>query len=205
MSQRCCGNIWISMLSEDTTAKLNVYAKLVYKWNQSYNLTAAKSVEAIFQEHILDSLRIVSYIKGPNILDVGSGAGFPGIPLAIVLPQYQFTLLDSQIKRTRFLEQVKMELKMQNVVVVHQRIEAFHPLHSFDTIVTRATYALNDFADKTKHLLAQDGEILAMKGKYPTEELQQVSKQYQVVTHKLEPLDFNNERHLVSIKVKIND
>lgn len=181
------------------------FVSLLQKWNRVYNLTASNSTESI-NDHIADSLSIASYLKGPKILDVGSGAGFPGIPLALTLPQFSFTLLDSQIKKTRFLNQVKIELDIKNIEIVKQRIEAFHPNSSFDSIVTRATFSINDFIEKTMRLLNPKGRLLMMKGKYPMDELADVNKiGIKIDVHKLSALEFAKERHLVIIEFAYED
>jgi len=184
-------------LTPKNCAKSWRYIELLLKWNKVHNLTAALTSEEIMLKHFLDSLSIASYIKGPNVLDFGSGGGFPGIPLALALPQYQFTLLDSHGKKTRFLNQVVLELKLANIEVVTKRIEDFVPQKHFATIVTRATSSLHDIIEKVRHVGDENTAILAMKGKYPADELAMVKAPYEV--HKIQLPILNIERHLIKI------
>lgn len=190
-------------LPQDAREKLLLHLSLLAKWNKTYNLTAITNLDAMVTLHLLDSLAIAQLIQGPNILDVGSGAGFPGIPLAIALPQYNFVLLDSNRKKTTFLTNVVAQLKLTNVKVIHERVENFHFAQGFDTIVTRATFSLSDFVTLTKHLLHPKGYLLAMKGQYPTEELQLVDADVNV--EKLHVPGLDAERHVVKIQLRIKN
>lgn len=181
-----------------TVEQLLAYAKLLHQWNQMYNLTGAKTLEDIVLHHLVDSLSITSYIIGPNVLDVGTGAGLPGLPLALVLPNYHFVLLDSIKKKIRFVEHAVTTLGIKNIQVVCERVEKFSFTPGFATIVSRATMSLSELLDKTKHLYCKDGQLLSMKGKYPQEELQQIKKT--VMVYKLEVPGLDAERHLVQIK-----
>ena len=143
------------------------FIKLIEKWNKAYNLTAIRNREDMVRLHVLDSLAIVSFIEGKRVIDIGTGAGLPGIPLAIYLPEIEFTLLDSNAKKTRFVQQAILELKLKNVSVCHNRVEHYHPEKSFDTVITRAFASLSDIVDLTAHLLSKDGVLLAMKGQAP--------------------------------------
>lgn len=178
--------------------KFTHYIELIEKWNKIFNLTAAKNREEIVIKHILDSLSIARYIKGPEILDFGSGAGFPGIPLAILLPAYHFTLLDSLSKKTRFLQTVMVELKLANVTIVNERCENFFPKKNFSDIVTRATCDLNVLMGILRHLITPDTQVLAMQGKYPEAELSKLSYPYQVIQLQVPHLEA--KRHLVCIE-----
>lgn len=160
-------------LTEDKTGQLLHFIKLIEKWNKAYNLTAIRNREDMVRLHLLDSLAIVPYIKGEQVLDIGTGAGLPGIPLAIAMPEIRFTLLDSNAKKTRFVQQAVLELKLYNVAVCHQRVENFHPETTFDEIITRAFTNLPDMVQLTHHLLAKNGVLLAMKGKAPEQEMAQ--------------------------------
>ena len=154
-------------LAEDKIEQLLGFIKLIEKWNKAYNLTAIRDREAMVRLHLLDSLAIVPFIEGKRVIDIGTGAGLPGIPLAIYLPEIEFTLLDSNAKKTRFVQQAILELKLKNVSVCHNRVEHYHPEKSFDTVITRAFASLSDIVDLTAHLLSKDGALLAMKGQAP--------------------------------------
>jgi 16S rRNA (guanine527-N7)-methyltransferase len=139
------------------------YLTLLHKWNRAYNLTAVRDPAVMVSRQLLDSLSILPWLEGPRLLDVGTGAGLPGIPLAIARPDMQFTLLDANGKKIRFVRQAVLELGLQNVSVEQQRIEAFRPQQLFNTITSRAFAELRDFVALTRHLLAPGGQWLAMK------------------------------------------
>lgn len=152
--------------------QLNAFIALLKKWNDVYNLTSITDEKEIERQHIQDSLSIAPYLDGKNILDVGTGAGFPGIPLAIHFPEKHFTLLDSNGKKTRFLIQAASQLKLTNVQIVNARAELWKPTEKFDEIVTRATMSTKEFIHTTAHLLKPKGRWLLMKGQHPELELQ---------------------------------
>ncbi|MEY3289123.1 MAG: hypothetical protein RLZZ419_1365 [Pseudomonadota bacterium] len=154
-------------VAEDNVEKLLSFIKLLEKWNKAYNLTAIRDKEDMVRLHLLDSLAILPFIEGKSVIDIGTGAGLPGIPLAIFLPDIEFTLLDSNAKKTRFVQQAIIDLKLNNVTVCHNRVEQYHPEKSFDTVITRAFANLSDIVDLTAHLLGKDGVLLAMKGQSP--------------------------------------
>jgi 16S rRNA (guanine527-N7)-methyltransferase len=154
-------------LTEDKIEQLLDFIKLIEKWNKAYNLTAIRDREAMVRLHLLDSLTIVPYVEGERVIDIGTGAGLPGIPLAIYFPDIEFTLLDSNAKKTRFVQQAVLELKLKNVSVCHNRVEQYYPEKSFDTAITRAFASLSDIVELTAHLLGKDGVLLAMKGQAP--------------------------------------
>ena len=153
------------------------YLGLLEKWNKAYNLTAVRDPQKMLTHHLLDSLAIMPHVKGPYILDVGSGAGLPGIPLALARPQWHLTLLDANQKKTIFLRQVAIELKMPQVTVVCDRTESWRSPIQFQTIVSRAYSDLSDFVKGAGRLCAPEGLMLAMKGVYPEGELQQLQLQ----------------------------
>jgi len=153
--------------AEGKIEQLLGFIKLIEKWNKAYNLTAIRNREDMVRLHVLDSLAIVPFIEGKRVIDIGTGAGLPGIPLAIYLPEIEFTLLDSNAKKTRFVQQAILELKLKNVSVCHNRVEQYHPEKSFDTVITRAFAGLSDIVELTAHLLNKDGVLLAMKGQIP--------------------------------------
>jgi 16S rRNA (guanine527-N7)-methyltransferase len=154
-------------LSDDKIEQLLGFIKLLEKWNKAYNLTAIRGREDMVRLHLLDSLSIASFIEGKRVIDIGTGAGLPGIPLAIYLPEIEFVLLDSNAKKTRFVQQAILELKLKNVSVCHNRVEQYHPEKGFDTAITRAFAGLSDIVEFTAHLLNKDGVLLAMKGQAP--------------------------------------
>ena len=158
-------------LDPQQQARLLAYVALLYKWNKTYNLTAVRDSLEMVGKHLLDSLAVLPHLRGPRILDVGSGAGLPGIPLAIAAPQLELTLLDSNSKKTRFLVQAKGELGLFNLSVVHSRVEQYRPGRLFDTVTARAFASLADMLAGTAHLIAPGGCLLAMKGEYPADEI----------------------------------
>ncbi|MHC5347329.1 16S rRNA (guanine(527)-N(7))-methyltransferase RsmG [Metapseudomonas furukawaii] len=179
------------------------YLALLIKWNKAYNLTAVRDPDEMVSRHLLDSLSIVPHVGplGDNWLDVGSGGGMPGIPLAILFPERRFTLLDSNGKKTRFLTQVKLELKLANLDVVHSRVEAFTPERPFDGIVSRAFSSLEDFSNWTRHLGDSETRWLAMKGLHPDDELQALPADFRVESaHALEVPGCQGQRHLLILR-----
>ena len=158
-------------LPDAAEAKLLAYLTLLDKWNRVYNLTAVRDVERMVSHHLLDSLAAVPYFRGEAVLDVGSGGGLPGIPLAIARPQLQVTLIDSIAKKTAFLRQAKADLGLANVNVVTGRVEDYRPESGFDVVTSRAFSDLREFVTLTRHLLKPAGRWLAMKGLMPHEEI----------------------------------
>ncbi|OYW24343.1 MAG: 16S rRNA (guanine(527)-N(7))-methyltransferase RsmG [Hydrogenophilales bacterium 12-63-5] len=158
-------------LPADAEAKLLAYLALLDKWNRVYNLTAVRDTERMVSHHLLDSLAAVPFFQGGRVLDVGSGGGLPGIPLAIARPDLQVTLIDSIAKKTAFLLQAKTELGLDNLAVVTNRVEDYRPETGFDLITSRAFSDLREFVALTRHLLKPAGRWLAMKGLYPHEGL----------------------------------
>lgn len=169
-------------LSDFQQQQLLAYLVLLNKWNKAYNLTAVRDPAEMVSRHLLDSLSVAPQVLqgGSRWLDVGSGGGMPGIPLAILFPERSFTLLDSNGKKTRFLTQVKLELKLANVDVVHNRVEQFTPTQHFTDITSRAFSSLDDFANWTRHLGSLDTRWLAMKGIQPDDELQALPEDFQL-------------------------
>jgi 16S rRNA (guanine527-N7)-methyltransferase len=158
-------------LPGETLARALAYLDLLQKWNRSFNLTAVREREAMVTHHLLDSLAIAPYVAGPRVLDLGAGAGLPGIPLALVLPELQFVLLDSNRKKTRFLVQAVAELGLANVEVVAARAEDYRPGTAFDTITARALAEIPQMITWSAPLLRAGGRYLFMKGVFPREEL----------------------------------
>jgi 16S rRNA (guanine527-N7)-methyltransferase len=183
--------------------QLLAYLALLIKWNKAYNLTAVRDPDEMVSRHLLDSLSVQPYVAeaGDNWLDVGSGGGMPGIPLAILFPERQFTLLDSNGKKTRFLTQVKLELKLTNLEVIHSRVEAFKPQQAFSGIVSRAFSSLEDFANWTRHLGDGQSQWLAMKGVHPDDELQALPADFRLAaTHVLKVPGCQGQRHLLILR-----
>ncbi len=143
------------------------FVTLLQKWNKTYNLTAIETTQEIVNKHILDSISVVPYLAGSRIIDVGSGAGLPGIPLAIMCQDKQFVLIDANIKKTRFIQQSIIEIGLKNVQVLHRRVEQYAPSHEFDTVVSRAYAASSKFFETTKHLTTH-GQFVLMLGKQTT-------------------------------------
>ncbi len=167
----------------EVVEKLGAYVSLLSKWNKAYNLTAIRNLEDMVSRHILDSLSLVTTLsKNPavNIIDVGTGPGLPGIPLSIVFPERQFTLLDSNSKKTRFLNQCKIELDLGNINIVYQRAEKYIPARLFDIVISRAFSSLDNMVRWCDHLLDKKGVFFAMKGQYPEQEIKQIANRYQI-------------------------
>jgi len=158
-------------LTESQHHQLLAYLALLIKWNKAYNLTAVRDPDEMVSRHLLDSLSIMSFVEGERWLDVGSGGGMPGIPMAILFPGTKVTVLDSNGKKTRFLTQVKLELKLDNLQVIHSRAEAFEPVQPFNGIISRAFSSLEDFTQWTRHMGDAQTHWLAMKGLHPADEL----------------------------------
>lgn len=179
------------------------YVALLQKWNSTYNLTALRDVDSMISHHLIDSLTLLPYVQNAEtLMDVGSGGGMPGIPTAIARPDLQITLLDSNTKKTTFLQQAVIELGLSNVTVAAGRVEAMHD-KKVDVVTSRAFAELADFISLTKHLLNNNGYWAAMKGVYPYEELEHVPAS--VVVEKVEKIEIpmlQGERHMVIMRPK---
>ena len=187
-------------------AKLIAYLHLLEHWNRHFNLTAVREVEQMLPRHLLDSLSALPYLAGRSILDIGTGAGLPGLPLAIVCTDRQFTLLDSNGKKTRFLRQVVHELDLRNVAVHQERVEAFSPDAKFDTLIARAFAALPDMLGRCAHLMEPGTRFVAMKGVLPASELSALPPGFKVTT--VAPIrvpGLDAERHIVVVQREQND
>ncbi len=175
------------------------YLSLLSKWNKVYNLTAVRNPLDMVTLHLLDSLSVLPYMSGTRLLDVGSGAGLPGIVLAICLPELQVTTIDTVQKKAIFMRQVKGELGLGNLQVVHARVEAFEAGSLYEMIISRAFSELDQFMALSQHLLAEDGHWLAMKGVSPQAELDAL-KVKNAEVYPLFVAGLNAERHLAVIK-----
>jgi 16S rRNA (guanine527-N7)-methyltransferase len=186
-------------VSRETQEKLLAYIALLQKWNKVYNLTAVRELREMVTLHLLDSLSVLPYVNTRNLLDVGSGAGLPGIVLAIVKPELQVTTIDTVQKKAIFMRHVKGELGIHNLDVVHSRVETYQTIEKFEVIISRAFSELAMFVKLTKHLLAENGAWLAMKGQVPHAELDCLDMK----TKKIVPLSvagLGAERHLVILE-----
>ncbi|OJA01063.1 16S rRNA (guanine(527)-N(7))-methyltransferase [Rickettsiella grylli] len=187
-------------VSKKTSQQLVDYVLLLHKWNQIHNLTSIRNPLQMLSKHIMDSLAISPYLQGPHILDVGTGAGLPGLPLALTHPHYHFTLLDSNGKKTRFLTYILQTLMISNVDIISLRVEKYDVKKCFNSIVSRAFSQLNNFLHKTQHLCCKDGVFLAMKGRYPIEEINNLDNQFQLIdTPALRITGLDEKRHLLII------
>jgi len=166
-------------LPQHTIEQCLEYTELLLHWNRTHNLTAASRPEEIISRHLLDSLSISSLICWTRILDIGSGGGFPGIPLALALPNTFWTLVDSRGKRTRFLQEVVNRLGLERVKVVQHRVEHYRPLENFDTLVARAVAPLPRLVAITQHLWQEGARVIVMKGSHIEPELKQVPQEFQ--------------------------
>lgn len=193
-----CAELSIA-LSEQQIQQLLDYLTLLVKWNKVYNLTALKEPAEMLSKHLLDSLALLPHLDADNLLDVGTGAGLPGIPVAICRPQMAVTLLDSNAKKTRFLQQVKAELKLQNVTVVHGRVEQVE-LPKFAIITARAFASVGDIIDLAGRHCDDAGKLILMKGVYPEQELQQASPGFSLQAVNAINVPFcEGQRHLVTL------
>ncbi|WP_312240136.1 16S rRNA (guanine(527)-N(7))-methyltransferase RsmG [Pantoea sp.] len=188
-------------LSDQQKQQLVDYVGLLHKWNKAYNLTSVREPEQMLVRHILDSIVVEPYLQGERFIDVGTGPGLPGIPLAIVRPQAHFTLLDSLGKRVRFLRQVQHELGLNNVTPVQSRVEAFPAEPPFDGVISRAFASLNDMVSWCHHLPMADGCFYALKGVRPDDEIAALPAGFILDSViELHVPELEGERHLVVIK-----
>ncbi len=188
-------------LDRDIQQRLLDYIALIEKWNRVHNLTAIRQPEKMVSHHLLDSLAVAPHLHAKRLLDVGSGAGLPGIPLALAHPDMHVTLLDSNHKKAAFLNQAVMELKLKNAEVCAERVESWQAQNKFDVIISRAFSDMGEFVRVTRHLLAPGGMYAAMKGLHPYEEIDKLPpdcKVQQVLPLAIPGLE--GARHLVLIR-----
>ncbi|KZX55936.1 16S rRNA methyltransferase G [Halioglobus sp. HI00S01] len=180
--------------------QLLAYLELLIKWNKAYNLTAVRDPAQMVTKHLLDSLAIAPHLRGQRLIDVGTGGGLPGVPMAILFPQREFHLLDSNGKKTRFLFQVKTALRLDNMTVHQARVESFAQEAPYDTVLSRAFATIEDMVGGCRHLLGPDGHFLAMKGVYPEEEIAAVADSCRLeAVHELHVPGLDEQRHLVDM------
>lgn len=193
----------------DTQEKIKIllrYLDLIEKWNRVHNLTSIRKPEDMLTCHIIDSLAVLPQIGGQRLADVGSGAGLPGIPIAIAMPNWHVVLIESSQKKAAFLQQVRFELNLKNVKVVAERVEAFHPIKKFNTVISRALSSLQIYTLLAGHLLdesSKESRLVAMKGMNPNDELKQLPANYFI--EKVCPIvvpGLDAKRHLVIINKK---
>lgn len=169
------------VLDEAQLSALLAFIKLIEKWNKAYNLTAVRDPLEMVGLHLLDSLAVLPHLKPSRIADIGTGAGLPGIPLAICRPDCHFVLVDSNSKKTRFVQQAVLELKLRNVDVVHARVENLKPDVLFDSVLARAFTDMSELIRLTGHLLNDEGILLAMKGQALSRELAALDVAYHII------------------------
>jgi 16S rRNA (guanine527-N7)-methyltransferase len=191
-------------LSQGQKDKLIEYLALLLKWNTAFNLSGVKDANEMLSRHILDSLTLLPFMEGSQILDVGTGPGLPGVPLAICFPEKRFDLLDSNGKKSRFVFQAKVQLGLDNVTAQNERVENYKPDAAIDVIVSRAFSSLRDFVAMTKHLV-QPGRtrLVAMKGLYPEEELALLPEGFVMnKASKVAVPGYTGERHIIELRTK---
>jgi 16S rRNA (guanine527-N7)-methyltransferase len=187
-------------LSPALAEPLGAYLVLLLRWNRAYNLTALTDPRQVVTRHLLDSLAVLPWIHGSRIADIGSGAGLPGIPLAIARPDWQIVLVDAVGKKTRFQRQAVLELGLAGVEAVHARVENYRPAEPFDTVISRAFAATREFVALAGHLVGPGGRLLAMKGRDPADELGDLPAPWRVeAVHALTVPGLSAARHLVEL------
>jgi 16S rRNA (guanine527-N7)-methyltransferase len=203
LAQALAGGVTALGLDVDAAAqtKLLAYIALLDKWNRTHNLTAIREPQRVVTYHLLDALATLPHLPDAasvRLIDVGSGGGLPGVPLAIARPRWRVTLLDSNRKKAAFLRQTAAELALANVAVVAMRAEDYAPEAPFDVVISRAFADLTQFAAAARHLIRPGGRLLAMKGVYPREELKALPPAFRVVAvPALDVPGLEAERHLV--------
>ena len=175
--------------------------ELLDKWNKAYNLTSVREPHQMLVKHIMDSIVVSPYLKGQRLIDVGTGPGLPGLPLAILNPDKKFVLLDSLGKRLRFIRQAVLALGLKNVEFVQSRVEEYQPEEKFDVVLSRAFASLQDMLFWCKHLPNENGHFLALKGQFPEQEVAQLDKQFEFIESiALHVPNLEGERCLVKVK-----
>jgi 16S rRNA (guanine527-N7)-methyltransferase len=188
-------------VTEDQQLQLIRYVLMMHKWNKAYNLTSVRDPKKMVIKHIIDSIVVAPFLDDIYYIDVGTGPGLPGIPLAIMCPDKQFILLDSLGKRVRFMKQVAYELKIENIEPVQSRVEDYVPDVKIDGVLSRAFASLKDMLHWCQHLVDSDGVFIALKGQLTTAELDELPLEFTLLeTVKLDVPDLEGERHIIKIK-----
>jgi len=187
-------------LPDEQQNKLIQLVELLAKWNKAYNLTSVRDPQQMLVKHIMDSIVVSPYLQGKRLIDVGTGPGLPGLPLAILNPGKQFVLLDSLGKRLRFIRQAVLELGLTNVEFVQSRVEEYQPAEKFDVVLSRAFASLEDMLFWCKHLPNENGHFLALKGQFPDQEIKSLDKQFKFIESvQLQVPNLEGERCLVKV------
>ena len=182
--------------------KLIQLVELLVKWNKAYNLTSVRDPSQMLVKHIMDSIVVSPYLQGQRLIDVGTGPGLPGLPLAILNPDKQFVLLDSLGKRLRFIRQAVLELGLTNVEFIQSRVEEYQPAEKFDVVLSRAFASLEDMLFWCKHLPKSTGHFLALKGQFPEQEIKTLDSQFKFVESiALQVPNLEGERCLVKVEL----
>lgn len=188
-------------ITEQQISQLIQYVELLVKWNKAYNLTSVRDPSEMLIKHIMDSLAVGKVLSGNSFIDVGTGPGLPGIPLAILFPERSFVLLDSLGKRITFLRQVVFQLKLVNVTPVLSRVEKFQPEAPLDGVLSRAFASLEDMITWCKHLIDNQGRFYALKGQYPEDELNHLPNDVSLIkSHQITVPNLIGERHVIELK-----
>lgn len=176
------------------------YVDLLHRWNAAYNLSAVRDPDEMLPRHLLDSLAALPYVEGPRVLDLGSGAGLPGIPLAVMRPAWQVVLLDGNGKKARFLRQAKLELALANVEVIHGRAEQISPEGAgFDSVTARAVARLDDLVRLCRPLIRPEGRLVALKGPSVSDELPALQGGLRATDHRVAVPGLEGERHIIIV------
>jgi len=186
--------------NQEQIEKLVAFVLLMHKWNKAYNLTSVREPEQMLIKHIVDSIVVAPFLSQTQYIDVGTGPGLPGIPLAIMCPDKNFILLDSLGKRVRFMKQVAYELKLDNIQPVQSRVEDFIPTVKIDGVISRAFASLKDMLHWCQHLVDSQGVFMALKGQFPADEIAEIGEKFSLVESiKLNVPDLVGERHIIKI------
>ena len=176
--------------------------ELLHKWNKAYNLTSVRDPQQMLVKHIMDSIVVSPHLQGKRLIDVGTGPGLPGLPLAILNPDKQFILLDSLGKRLRFIRQAVLELGLKNVEFIQSRVEEYQPENKFDVVLSRAFASLQDMLFWCKHLPNETGHFLALKGQFPAQEIKMLDKQFEFIESiALQVPNLEGDRCLVKVRL----
>lgn len=188
-------------VDENKQHQLVRFVQLIHKWNKAYNLTSVRDPAEMVIKHIVDSIVVAPYLTASRYIDVGTGPGLPGIPLAIMCPEKHFVLLDSLGKRVRFMKQVAFDLGIKNIQPVQSRVEQYQPELPLDGVLSRAFASLKDMLHWCQHLVDSKGVFLALKGQFPEQELEQLPASFTVLeSFELEVPGLEGERHLITLK-----